>query len=276
MLRLLEFFDVREVVAVPYLVGAMTRNQALDLRDSPQAWAQDQNAFEAVRALREKTVPFDPNQYGSTPESWRPFSHVPELQEQTIADLIFNYDVAKRQHVVDAGEKPKWVLVSYSADLLSDDAERRKRARDAMDKKCLVILDPMSLLHRTLYRSIVNTWGLQGRENAFVIGLAACEANMHADFRQTIPALSAQMKSLLNTTYDRFAEPFDPVDQCVLEVAHEHQFARWLQVAADAIITAGKSLKFGSMNPATRRRVRSSSPEAPGAGLVRMGVEQKP
>jgi hypothetical protein len=277
MLRLLEFFDVRNVVAVPYLVGAMTRHQALELRDSPQAWAQDQNAYEAVRALREKTVPFDPDQYGDTPESWRPFSHVPELQEHTIADLISNYDMAKRQYVVDAGGKPNWVLVSYSADLMSDDVERRKRARDAMDGKCLVILDPISLMHKKLYKSIVNTWGLQGRDNAFVIGLAACEVQMHADFRQAIPALSAQMKSLLNTTYDRFAEPFDPVDQCVLEVGHEHQFARWLQVAADAIIAAGRSpLRFGSMNPAIRRRVRSLAPGAPGAGLVRMGAEQKP
>jgi len=277
MIRLLEFFDVRDVVAVPYLVGAMTRNQAIDLRNSPQAFAQDQNAYEAVRALREKTVPFDPDQYGSTPELWRPFAHVPELQEQTIADLIFNYDAAKRQYVVDAGSKPKWVLVSYSADLLSDDAERRKMARNALDNKCLVILDPISLLHKTLYNSIVNTWGLQGRRNAFVIGLASCEVHMHADFRQTIPALYAQMKSLLNTTYDRFAEAFDPVDQCVLEVGHEHQFVRWLQVAADAIITAGKSpLRFGSMNSATRKRVRASAPGAPGAELVRMGVAQKP
>ena len=224
-----------------------------------------------------RRVPFDPDQYGSTPESWKPFSHVPELHEQTIANLIFNYDQAKRQYIVDDGGKPKWVLVSYSLDLLSDDGDRRKRAREALDKKCLVVLDPMSLLHKTVYKSIVNTWGLQGRENAFVIGLAACEVQMHADFRQTIPALSAHMKSLLDATYDRFAEPFARFEQCVLEVGHEHQFARWLQVAADAIITAGKSpLRFGSMNPAVRKRVRSSVPATPGAELVRMGVEQKP
>jgi hypothetical protein len=196
------------------------------------------------------------------------------LAEQTIGDLISDYDYAKRQHVIKVGNKPKWVLVPYSTDLMSSEPDLRRRAREAMDKKCLVILDPMSLLHKTVYQEIVNNWGLQGRENAFVIGLAPCDFHMHVDFQQVIPIVAGQMKALLHATYDRFAQPFDPEDQCVLEVAHQHQFARWLQVAADSIITAGKSpLRFGTMNPAYRRRIRSLAPAATGAGVVVMGTQ---
>jgi hypothetical protein len=272
MLRLLELFDIRDVVEVRYLVAAMSRAQAVELLTKPEEWAQDLAAYKSILALREKTVPFDADQYGAAPDDWRPFPHLPELAEQTIADLIFDYDFAKRQHILNTGNKPKWVLVSYSSRMLSSDPETRRNAREAMAGKCLVVVDPLSLLHRAVFQHLVNSWGLQARDDAFVIGLAPCEYQMHADFRQTMPAVSKQMKILLDTAYDKFAQPFAADDQCVLEVGHHHQFARWLQVAADGIVAAGRSpLRFGAMNPAFRRKVRTSAPASPGSGVVVMG-----
>jgi hypothetical protein len=191
-----------------------------------------------------------------------------------IADVIQEYDQAKRDYVINTGGKQKWVLTSYSADFVSTDPDRRKRAREALHGKCMVVLDPLSMLHKTVYQTIVSNWGLQGRENIFVIGLAPCYFQMHADFADMLPELAAQMKAMLSGIYDRFAQPFDPEDQCVLEVGHEYQFARWVQVAADTIIAAGKSpLKAGMMSSSFRKRVRSSAPDAPGAGLLVMGTQ---
>lgn len=274
VLRLLQVFDVRDVVEVPYMIGAMTHEQADQLVSDSGQWAQEVQAYEAVRALRAKTVALDPGQYGDSPDDWRPFSNPPALASMRIADLIQEYDQAKRHHVINTGGKQKWVLTSYSADFVSTDPERRKRAREALHGKCMVVLDPLSMLHKTVYQTIVSNWGLQGRENVFVIGLAPCHFQMHADFAQTLPQLLVQMKGLLSGIYDRFAQPFEPEDQCVLEVGHESQFARWIQVAADAIIAAGKSpLKAGTISSSFRKRVRSTAPDAPRAGLLVMGSQ---
>jgi len=270
VLRILMLFDVSGVVEVPYVVGAMTNAQAKQLQNSPKKWAQDLNAYQAVKALREQTMPFSPAEYGDTPDDWKPFSHLPELEKVAVSELIRQYDYAKRDYELETGRKPKWALVSYSAELLSDDVHARNRARDAMRAKSLVVLDPMSLLHKTVYQNLITNWGLQGRDNVFVIGLAPCAYQMHPAFRDLMPKVSNEMTRLLEAAYQRFSKPFWAEDQCVLEVGHHNQFARWLQVAADDVIKAGKSPLRGSMNPGMRLRARSAAPQAPGAGVVLM------
>lgn len=276
VLRLLDLFEVRDVVEVRYAVAAMTRLQATDLQAHPETWAQDVPAYKAVQELRLKTAPFGPTKYGPSPDDWIPFPHVDELAERTVGDLITNYDQAKRRHAIDYGKRPKWVLISYSSHMLSNEAEDRKTARDVMgNSKCLILLDPISLLHKSVYQNIVNSWGLQGRQNVFVIGAASCAYQLHADFRATVPSVVEQMGNLLDASYGKFAQPFDAGEQCVLEVGHPYQFSRWLQVAADAIIAAAQSpLRFGTMNPQFRDRVRSKVPDAPGASLVVMGSQE--
>ena len=86
--RTLRRFGIHDVVPVHYVVGAMTRAQATDLRDHPKQWAHDPEAYRAVSRLRQKTSPFDPNQYGDTPDDWKPFPHEPTLATVGIGDLI--------------------------------------------------------------------------------------------------------------------------------------------------------------------------------------------
>jgi hypothetical protein len=241
MLRVLALFDVRDVVEVRYVIGAMTRKQAVELVTNPAKWAQDESAWEAFQAVRKMTVEFDPNLYGDTPDLWKPFSHIPGFETVTMGEVVSQYDRARREHMRNSNKKPNWVLMSYSDGLLSEDPQVRKLAREALKSKCLIILDAVSLLHRSIYQNLVTSWGLQARENAFVIGLSACEYLLHTDFRSTMPQMTRAFRNLLDTTYDRFGQSFEPDDHCVLEVGNHDQFARWLQVAGDDIIAAAKS-----------------------------------
>ena len=129
LMQLLELFEVRDITEVRYAVGAMTRKQATDLQRDPARWAQDLDAYKAVQALRLKTLPYDPDQYGDTPDDWKPFPDT----ATTIGDLITDYDKAKRHHALQQEKVPKWVLFSYSSQLLSDEKEDRDRVeREAM------------------------------------------------------------------------------------------------------------------------------------------------
>jgi hypothetical protein len=272
MLRVLDLFEVRDVVEVRYVIGAMTRQQAAQMVENPAKWAQDENAWQAFQAVRKMTAAFDPDLYGDRPDLWTPFSYIPGLEKVAMGEVISQYDRARREYVRNSNKTPNWVLVSYSDGLLSEDPQARKAAREALKSKCLIVLDPVSLLHKTIYQNLVTSWGLQARENAFVIGLSACEYLLHTDFRNTIPPMAQAFRNLLDTTYDRFGQSFEPDDHCVLDVGNHDQFARWLQVAGDGIIAAAKSpLRFGSMSPAFRNRIRSITPAAPGSSLVMMG-----
>lgn len=272
MLRVIQLLGVKDVIEAPYVVGAMTREQARQLRDDPDRWAEDEEAWKAFQALRKKTSAFDPEAYGEHPDEWMPYSSAPG--SVSIGELISRYDRARREYEIGLGRKPKWVLVSYSDAILSADPQVRTKAQAAMNRKCLTVIDPVSLLHRTVYRNLVSSWGLQGRANTFVIGLSTCHFEMHADFQQTIPDLNDRMRNLLDAAYYRFTKPYEERDQFVLDVGNPGQLARWLQVAADAVIAAEESMvKYGSIDPTFQSRLRSMTGGAPGSRLVAMGQE---
>src|SRR4051794_10210555 len=132
--------------------------QAQDLLKDPKHWVEDFTAYEALQALREKTMPLDPNRYGNSPDDWKPFAHLPELAERTVLDLLYEYDRARREHVINSSGNQTWILVSHSTELTASDEAVRKRLVEVLKAKCLVILDPMSLLHKDVYYSIVTDW----------------------------------------------------------------------------------------------------------------------
>ena len=167
-------------------------------------------------------------------------------------------------------------MVSHSSQMLSADSDEREGAREATKERCLVVLDPISLLHKSVYQHLVTNWGLQGKANAFVIGLAPCAYQMHIDFQRVVPPVAERMKSLLEGAYRKFAQPFEPEDQCVLEVGHHDQLARWVQVAADRIIADSPSpLLNHNMNARQRERVMALARAAPGASVATMGRLRK-
>ena len=133
----------------------------------------------------------------------------------------------------------------------------------------------MSLLHKSVYKYLVTDWGLQGREDSFVIGLSSCAYQMHAYFQKALPPVAKSMESLLERAYRRFAELFEPEGQWVLEVGNPYQFALWLQVAADSIIRAAESpLRYDLMNSSNRESILKARLQAPRANVFGMGVQE--
>jgi hypothetical protein len=268
--RLLEALDVRGVMEIRFVVAAMTGKQAQELHDEPDRYAQDPECFRLMLRLMGKTSDFNIGRYGDSPNDWQPF---PQLARPlTIREIIEDYDQAKRVH---AGNDARWILVSYSEEITSSDRDTQRMARSALaSEPCLVILDPVSLMHRDIYQRIITAGGLAHHSEAFVLGAAPFVAQMHDDLFDTAREIDQRLSDSLASAYDGFDRPYEPGRRaCVLNVEHEHQFVRWIQVAADGIVAANRTpMKIPTVHPSHRPRMVRRLVKAPGPEVVRMGA----
>jgi hypothetical protein len=273
---LLDALGVHDVLEVRFVVAAMTRDQATEILNDPDRYAQDPESFRLMLRLMDKTSPFDVGRYQASPNEWIPF---PQLEYPlTIREIIEEYDREKRTH---AGKDAKWVLVSYSDEMASSDIATRTMARTAIGAgPCLVILDPVSLLHNEIYSRFITTGGLQHHPEAFVLGVAPFVAQMHGDLFETAGKVDDQLYRFLASAYDCFHRHFEPGQRtCVLNLEHEYQFMRWIQVAADRIIAANRTLvRARAVHPTNHLRMLRrlakvpGSVKQPGPEVIRMGA----
>jgi hypothetical protein len=166
--------------------------------------------------MMHKTSDFDINRYGHAPNDWRPF---PQLDDYwTIRNLIDAHDRDKRAWAQQNNQDAKWILVSYSNEMLSADAEVRDKAREAIQEgPCLIIIDPVSLMHKKIYNDIIVNGGLQSHREAFVIGIAPFVSQMHTELYDTTIDIENQLRQRLAAVYARFTKYFDPSERaCVL------------------------------------------------------------
>lgn len=268
---LIETLGIKDVMEVRFVVAAMNRAQAIELRDDPTVYSQDGNILTKMLAVMNRTSPFNVDRYGNSPDEWKPF---PQLNA-SIKDIIEQYDADKRDHYQSNNDFAKWIVVSYSEEMFSADAAVRANARNSIDNKpCLVIVDPVSLMHRRIYNSILQS-GLQNHPKAFFMGIAPFVSQMHQDLYNLSNDLETELEQYMQAAYDRFKKYFEPVNQtCVLGVDHEYQFMRWLQVAADNIVKFGETPlrpQPRKTNPARFQRLAIEAGSQPGADVIKMG-----
>jgi len=271
----IDVLGIHDVTEVRFVAAAMTRIQAENLLTDPATYARDQETLKLIYDAMGVTSPFTPERYGASPNDWRPF---PQLQAPwRIADIVNQCDRAKRDDAKRRNKFAPWIVVSYSEDLVSPDDLARKRARDAIRTgPCLVIVDPVSLMHRDVFQSLIVNASLHNLPDSFIIGVAPFVAQMYpALFERTAAIDKALEERYLEAAYGRFKEWFVPGNQaCVMNVEHEFQFMRWLQVATDNIIVARKTpLRPSDVlpNPLVLERLRQrGGPPNPGPGVTDM------
>jgi hypothetical protein len=274
---LAEELGITGLMEARYVVAAMDRTQAEQLIEQPEKYAQDPHTFKLMHDLINKTSgSFNLNHYGSSPDDWRPF---PQLSNQlTIRELIANHDSDKRRWLQEQDIPARWVLASYSIDIMSADIAIRNAARDRLKEgPFLVLMDPVSLMHRAVYDRILLQGGLQHHPHAHMIGFAPFVSHMHPDLWESANEVDQRLQEHLAPAYSRFTAYFAPGNEaCVLHVDHEHQFVRWLQLAVESIVATQKTpLRAGRAHPDQVARLRPLARARPSASLARMGGQAR-
>ncbi len=247
---LLEAVGVTNLKQIRFVVAAMNSSQAEELWKDPDRYATKPDAFRRMRALIALTSQIDAGRYGASPDDWKPF---PQVQANvTVRDLFDAYDNARRQWERENNIKPEWMLVSYSSQVLDANPEERQAAHEELkDEPCLLIIDPISLLHKGVHDRFVIDASLWGHNKSFIIGVAPFVPLMHADLFTAAMAVEKELAQSFERAYARFHKYFEPNNrECVMHIDHERQFMKWLQVAAESSLTAQRAIiPFRSTRP---------------------------
>lgn len=265
----------KNVMEIRFVVAAMDRTQAKELSDDPERHAVDPDAFRLLHAVMQKTAAFTLDRYGDSPDDWIPF---PQLAKPiSIREIITAYDAAKRDYARSLNEQAPWILVSLSEQIASPNYKVRQQAQEDLQAgPCLVIVDPVSLMHRQVFDKLITGASLHNLAESFIIGVAPFVAQMHADLFNETGELDNRLEARLEAAYRRFKKPFVASGQsCVMNVDHEHQFTRWLQVAAETILTAHRTpLRPSRMSAdeAVLQRMRERAATKPGPEVMNMSA----
>jgi hypothetical protein len=141
--------------------------------------------------------------------------------------------------------------------MFSNDPSTRRLAYDNLVRgPYLVIIDPISMMHKDIFQHAIVNCALHVNERAFLIGISPYISGMHADLFDPIHAIERKLEVHLEKAYARYRKPFYPVNNaCILNVEHESQLSRWFQVAADSIMIARKTpIPIKGVHPAYKKR----------------------
>ncbi len=280
---LIDVLGLKDIMEVRFVVAAMNQTQARELLEKPEQYAEDLDSFNLMKEMMAKTSLFTPDRYGASPNDWRPFPQiispsklVPFAQPDatiSIRNLIDSLDAAKRKWALENGQYSKWALVSYSDDMASSEIDVRNNAREAVQRgPYIVIIDPVSLMHRQVYRRIISDNALTNHHEAFVIGVAPFVSTMHNDLYETTRKIEAQMEQFLVNAYYRFKQYYEPINRaCVMNIEQEFQFMRWLHIGADTIITANKTPPARFARQDRTRSLQEKFGKPPGPDILNMG-----
>lgn len=274
---LVEALGVEGIIEVRFVVAAMTQLQAEQLRNDPQKYGSHPAIFSVMKDVMQITSAFDVARYGDTPDDWTPF---PQLAERmTIRQIIEEYDLEKRTWFKQQNNFAKWLLVSYSDEILNEDPSVREKAIEYIENgPCLIVLDPVSLMHRDIFQKIVIDGSLHKHQEAFVIGVAPFISQMHREIYSYVVDVDEKLEGILRMAYSRFKKPFEPYTRAsVMNLEHEYQFVRWLQVAADNIVDEAKTpMRYkGRMDPLVRTRMKRALPSSPTKQIIAMVQDEK-
>lgn len=274
LLELLRGLGIQNVVEVRFAVIAMTRSQAEQLNQAPEQYAHNTEAYELIKNAMELTSGFDLDRYGMSPDDWRPFAEFEDIY--SVLDILRSYDDEKKRWTREQGEgygKTKWLLVSKSEEILSDNIEERQAAIDSMlEGLSLVIVDPFSLMHKKTFDRVIQS-GLHAHKNSIIISASPFVPQMHRDLIETVSRIEDVLEDVLEQAYIRFKKSFHPIKHaCVMNIEHEYQFRRWLQVAADSIVEAKETLlrPHSAIDPKRRMEIRRQR-RSPKHNVITMG-----
>jgi hypothetical protein len=272
--NLIEALGITDVIEIRFVIAAMNRAQAEELRDNPAGCAKDLNMLNLMCEMMNKTSSsFDVQRYGDSPDDWQPY---PQLVGFSIKDIINVYDEQKRDDAMSRNQYAKWILVSYSDKILSKVYADRLEAISTIQKgPCLVIVDPLSLMHKDVFDYVITYASLHNQQEAFFIGVSPFFPRRHKELLAFVDDLDDKFRnSLLGPIYNLFEKPFIKDERaCVLSVEHEWQFFRWLQVAADRIVLANRTplrARNTAVHPLMKKLIQSKAATEPQPNIINM------
>ncbi len=270
---LIETLGIEDVTEIRFVVAAMSRKQAEELRDDPQKFAKDGNILNLMCQMMQVTSSqFDVTRYGDTPNDWQP---LPQMPNVSINDIVNAYSENKRNDALSRKEYVKWIVVSYSDQVLSKNPQERQGALQVIQKgPCLVIVDPLSLIHKDVYDYVITEASLHNQQEAFFIGVSPFVTRKHKDMVAAISDIDTGLEGLMKSVYNHFGKPFDTDTRaCVMNVEHEMHFFRWLQIAADRIVLANRTpllARNPAVNPAMLKLMQSLASTKPLPRIIDM------
>jgi hypothetical protein len=270
---LIEALGLTNITEVRIVVAAMTNSQAQELLEFPDRFAHNRPAFDLMCSVMDLTSKYKTDRYGESPDEWIPF---PQLGENwTIREIIDIYDYDKRSWCITNEQAANWIIVSYSDEIISSNPDIREKAReDIQSGPCLIIVDPVSLMHKDVYQTIIISGGLQNHSRAFFLGIAPFISQMHSDVFGPAGEVEKMLNEVLEAAYASFKKPFEPPERaCVMNIEHEFQFLRWIQVAADTIVRVSDTpMRARRMDPRKRKHMERLVPSAPPSSILSMGT----
>jgi hypothetical protein len=207
----------RAVVGLPFVIVAMTGQEAQALQDDPDSvgallTAQNLKRFGDLRAALDAGPEPWPRRYGASRQDWRPFAKTESIRVllQAVVDRL-------NQSHSAGGRKIK--LQYYPIDpVVTRDPVLRPVYVGMARAGCVAIVDELSLFHPAIRPQIQS---LLNQPQVSVITISPVSAPNTFD-----ELLVSEARRQLGDPFNRWELDFDP--QCEFGVAAEHHLRRWL------------------------------------------------
>ena len=228
---------------IPVVIAAMTSDEAAKLEQ--QALKDiDVSRCEKIRYRKLKkrlkgSVAQLFAQYGRRREDWRP-----DPQPQQTIEAIFS-EVASHFNQ-DPQREARITLRFCSTHFFAQDDKTRLQAWDELSwSGCILVIDPISLLHPVIYRRLLQSeMGANPRVAVAAVLLSPIVLNNEAADQQ----IKQEIKLRMQRAFVRSDWYFDPL--CNLQLESLHNFHRWcLDVLPEVAEIVGEQQQKGRPNP---------------------------
>lgn len=265
-------FNNENEIAVPFVIVAMTRDEATNLiegnilNNNGVAPIERQRFHQIKGELAANGIADLLSHYGEDRENWKPYIEQTENEQYTIKNIVSK--ITKRINEDEERQNLRRRLKAkfYSAAFFESDTNRRIKTWEELEQAgCILIVDAISLFHPLLRNSLLQS-NLSGAKN--VPMLVRSPINCSA-----IPAnqlIEQQISLEMQRAFARFDKHLDWL--CEFDVGN----MRTLQRRLFAILDKGiDSFKGKQPHPDNPNRMRETIGEAKGYNKVLFGSYRK-
>lgn len=236
----------RQGVEIPLVIAAMTHQEAQGLFSGTafddSVSKSERNRFQQFREAIQKQSPLDfPLCYGDTRESWVPPSQNKTISE-TISDTINHINQAYFETAGTALIRPKFISEAF----FSANEQERAEAWRLGETGGLIIIDPISLFHPWLHRTLLQSQVSSIEYVAILIlsPISFKEIPVNQLLEREISKRIERVSTRFNRGLDKLSE-FGPADLRTLQ--------RWLVVTLPEI---ANNIQKPKPYPANQKLVR--------------------
>lgn len=224
--------ELERIVNVSFVVVAMTRKEAQQLKEEAEIFQQENSPKQAKRfqALKEEFGKGFPDtdawleHYGEKPEDWIP--HICSAQpENRIAALLEHVVITHYENI----PVTFWPDVEDSdKGFFAEESQKQTAAWKKLPRGYVLVIDGVSLFHPNIRRTLQQ---VSHREKRVALLLfSPLKAGQHPVEK----LIEEELESELQWAFGSFAYSFDRL--CEVGVNHERGFQRWLLASVPDLV----------------------------------------